>query len=156
MYKSEWSHADDKGNKIIRTKDGKYIIFAVALDYNMEFIPAMSDDEALIYFTAYIRGIEMVYNRSIEQMETIIKIGLDAYKKKFCAHVETINIGTDKKIQINITESDDCFKLSFSEMPDVETRNIMKSNGFRWNPKTYSWDISISQITYEELSELFI
>ena len=148
MCKITWQHSDGNGNKIIRTEDGKFIILAAVLDYMPEYPAVSTEVEAVIYFTAFIRGVNAVQEKAMKKMETIFLAGANAFHNVFTANIEDICI---KGICAQISEKGGLTRIYFEEKPAEDVRHFLKVAGFRWNTNTFTWDISSDIATIEDI-----
>lgn len=56
---------------------------------------------------------------------------------------------------IKINHDEDRVQVIFKNIPDVDVRNKLKSNGFKWSPSNQAWQRMITQNTISTINYLF-
>jgi hypothetical protein len=132
-------------------KKGKEALYALGLtDDEIEQLRSKSPAYYKDPFPPFMLGNNNAEIRRVKQkiieLERLDK--MDAENKKFSGGEMRINLGINR------------VQFVFDDVPEIETRKLLKSNGFKWAPSEKAWQrqrtINAVNTSYRLLEEYFI
>ena len=89
-------------------------------------------------FAARVQEYQRLYNVGVKQTEAP---GL----YKYYSTQRPVDIGTFPGGEAKVNEAENRLQLIFAEKPDADTRQALKSEGFKWAPSQGAWQRQLNQ-----------